>query len=308
MQTPIPTPTRSPRKDLSSDKTIFEELIVTVSPTAATTSKSKRKRGFTSNKTKILPGSIAGMCRRRGQIRNHIKTKFVTREFFKGKIREVLNHYNSVVPEMTFTKTNEMIKEEMPRRVYLAVNKDREIAPINVPYSSTAEISTADLQHQLYLKMKSKIQDQAADPKLWEILKAKGRKGQKGIESYQIRVNLTAPTLTFPSIEAHEPYPIVDKPNTYLIYLNNKDEKWVMYLVEIVKFCDATLERVLNEVKLRIFENRFWKKPSLLGELDLDIMKAFEREITKRLRHREHVRRWESFVNRRPILPTMKRL
>nr|GEV90023.1 uncharacterized mitochondrial protein AtMg00810-like [Tanacetum cinerariifolium] len=39
MQTPIPTLIRSPRKDLSFDKTISEELITIVSPTTATTSK-----------------------------------------------------------------------------------------------------------------------------------------------------------------------------------------------------------------------------------------------------------------------------
>ncbi|GJW13710.1 hypothetical protein Tco_0017843 [Tanacetum coccineum] len=63
------------------------------------------------------------------------------------------------------------------------------------------------------------------------------------------------PTLTFPSIEEYEPYSIVDKPTTGLIYLNNKDEKRVMYLVEIVKFYDATLENVLKEVKLKIFQS-----------------------------------------------------
>ncbi|GKF18699.1 hypothetical protein Tco_0063617, partial [Tanacetum coccineum] len=131
---------------------------------------------------------------------------------------------------------------------------------------------------------------------------------QLGIKSYQIKVNLTAPTLTFPCIEAHEPYFIVDKPSTGLIYLNSKDEKWVMYLMEIVKFCDATLEKVLKEVKLKIFQSKPWRKPPLLGELDHDILKTFEREITKRLSHREQMRRWESFVNGRPILPTMKRL
>nr|GEV08012.1 retrovirus-related Pol polyprotein from transposon TNT 1-94 [Tanacetum cinerariifolium] len=67
---------------------------------------------------------------------------------------------------------------------------------------------------------------------------------QLGIESYQVKVNLTAPTLTFPGIKEYKPYLIVDKPTTSLIYLNNKDEKRVMYLVEIVKFCDATLEKV----------------------------------------------------------------
>ncbi|GJW34775.1 hypothetical protein Tco_0057695, partial [Tanacetum coccineum] len=131
---------------------------------------------------------------------------------------------------------------------------------------------------------------------------------QLGIESYQIKVNLTAPTLTFLGIEEHAPYTIVDEPQMGLIYLNSKDEKRVMYLEEIVKFCDATLEKVLNEVKLRMFESKFLKKPPLLGELDQDIMKAYEREISKRLSHRQQMRRWESFVNGRPILPTMKRL
>ncbi|GJV93381.1 hypothetical protein Tco_1541194 [Tanacetum coccineum] len=77
---------------------------------------------------------------------------------------------------------------------------------------------------------------------------------QLGIESYQIKVNLIAPTLTVPRIEAHEPFSIVDKPSTGLIYLNSKDKKQVMYLTEIVKFCDATLEKVLKEVNM----TRIW--------------------------------------------------
>ncbi|GKD93386.1 hypothetical protein Tco_1373223 [Tanacetum coccineum] len=78
---------------------------------------------------------------------------------------------------------------------------------------------------------------------------------QLRIESYQIKFNLTAPTLTFPGIEAHEPYSIVDKPSTSLIYFNSKDEKRVMYWTEIVKFCDDTLEKVLKEEKLKIFQS-----------------------------------------------------
>ncbi|GKA37723.1 hypothetical protein Tco_0724288 [Tanacetum coccineum] len=355
MQTPIPSPTRSPRTNLSSDKTLSQELTKTVSPSTATTSKAKSKFKAkskakpTSSKSKILPGTIAGMCRRRGLIRNHLKSTFVTNEFFMGKIQEVLDHCNNVVPELTFAKTNEMLKEEVPRLVNFAVNRDREIAPTNVPEliskefvahapgiiaelfqkhmqnttlnlypttsSSTTTTSTADIQHQLYLKMKSNNQDHAADPELWDILKAEITKvvrvttdQQHGLDymeqiimmrennkpdsfseadfkylnkndiedlSYQIRVNLTGPTLTFPGIEAHDPYSIVDKPNTSLIYLNNKEEKRVMHLAEIVKFCDATLERVLKEVKIKIFKSEPWKKPPLLGELDLDILKAY---------------------------------
>ncbi|GKB40810.1 hypothetical protein Tco_0885752 [Tanacetum coccineum] len=100
-----------------------------------------------------------------------------------------------------------------------------------------------------------------------------------------MKVNLTAPTIKFPGIKEHAPYSIVDEPQMGLIYLNSKDEKRVMYLEEIVKFCYATLEKVLKEVKLRMFESQFLKKPPLLGDLDQDIMKAYEREISKRLSH-----------------------
>ncbi|GJU15379.1 hypothetical protein Tco_1143345 [Tanacetum coccineum] len=106
---------------------------------------------------------------------------------------------------------------------------------------------------------------------------------QLGIESYQIKINLTAPTLIFPGIEAKDPYSIVDEPRIGLICLNNKEEKRVMDLVEIVKFCDATQERVLKEVKLKIIETKFLKKAPLLGDLDLKIMKTYERDIMKRI-------------------------
>ncbi|GKD75925.1 hypothetical protein Tco_1334207, partial [Tanacetum coccineum] len=115
MQKSIPTLTRSPRKDLSSNKIVLEELMALVSQTTATTSKSKSKRGFTSNKKKIIPGTI---------------------------IIEVLDHCNNVVPSLTFAKTNEMIKEEMPRLVDLAVHKDREITSTNVPELISKEFAT----------------------------------------------------------------------------------------------------------------------------------------------------------------------
>ncbi|GJS50166.1 hypothetical protein Tco_0600287 [Tanacetum coccineum] len=146
MQTPIPSPTRSPRKVSTSDKRVSEELTATISPTIAATSKdsstSKCKKQPISYKMKILPGSIAGMCRRCGQICSHIKNKFITHDFFMGKIREVLDHCNKVVPELTFAKTNEMIKKDMPRLVNLAVNKDYEVDPINAQEMISKEFAT----------------------------------------------------------------------------------------------------------------------------------------------------------------------
>ncbi|GKB99535.1 hypothetical protein Tco_0985672 [Tanacetum coccineum] len=72
---------------------------------------------------------------------------------------------------------------------------------------------------------------------------------QLGIKSYQIKINLTTPTLIFPGIEECNPFSIVDKPTTCLIYLNNKNEKRFMDLEELSKFCDATLEKGVERSK-----------------------------------------------------------
>ncbi|GJV61695.1 hypothetical protein Tco_1467795, partial [Tanacetum coccineum] len=56
-------------------------------------------------------------------------------------IREVLDHCNKIVPEMTFAKTNKMIKEEMPRLVKLAVDKDREVSPVEISDIVSKEFS-----------------------------------------------------------------------------------------------------------------------------------------------------------------------
>ncbi|GKE42641.1 hypothetical protein Tco_1469925 [Tanacetum coccineum] len=94
-------------EDLSSNKTISEELTTTVSPTTATTSKDSS-----------LP-----------------KRK-------KSMIQEVLDHYNNIIPELTFAKTNEMINKDMPCLVNLAVNKDREVDPINAHEMISKEFAT----------------------------------------------------------------------------------------------------------------------------------------------------------------------
>ncbi|GJS47302.1 hypothetical protein Tco_0597423 [Tanacetum coccineum] len=506
MHTPIPTPTRSPRINLSSDNSIAQELTNTVSLSTPTTSKDPLKKKRISSKNNHLPSVLRRMCRRQGYMIRDMERKCVTTsEFWKvhGKVDQVLYE---IIPQLAERATYDLIESNLKPIIADTIIQDCDAFRSEVPAliskefdshapqiieelfknyvqnnviqvhptttTSTETTSSADLQQQLYLKMKSNPQDQANDPTLWDVLKRKFKKSSTSntscrddefhsqqhddhqeddappegeervkrhmtskslksvrgssskrsakdsttyvfkkqqewdaweeetfidedengnteekkyilslhkihaerfleadleektnrwvhkefknfnedarlsiqhwkdswhkrvykqnqrkardnpdnyfsnhritevlaIESYQIKVNLTTPTLTFPGIEAHEPYSIVDKPTTGLIYLNSKDEKRVMYLVEIMKFCDATLEKVLKEVKHNIFKSGPWKKPPMLGELDRDIIRAFEREITKRLRHQEKMRRWESFVNGRPIMPTIKRL
>ncbi|GKD95499.1 hypothetical protein Tco_1379396, partial [Tanacetum coccineum] len=96
---------------------------------------------------------------------------------------------------------------------------------------------------------------------------------QLRIESYQQKINLTASTITFPRIKEYDLFSIVYEPVHRIIYTNRKKEKRVMRPSEIHKFCDATLRRTLEE------------------------------EIEVRLNYRDQMRRWEMYMNGRPLGP-----
>ncbi|GJX20216.1 hypothetical protein Tco_0222893 [Tanacetum coccineum] len=115
MQTPIPSPYRSSRTDLSSDNTIFEELTANVSPTPATTIKDQSMSKPISN------------------IR---------------KMKEMSDNHNNLVPELTMAKTNELIKEAVSRMVNDAVKQDRELFANVVPELVSKEFIKLDLRAQ----------------------------------------------------------------------------------------------------------------------------------------------------------------
>nr|GEY67114.1 ribonuclease H-like domain-containing protein [Tanacetum cinerariifolium] len=105
-----------------------------------------------------------------------------------------------------------------------------------------------------------------------------------GIESYQIKIDLTAPTLTFPHIEACNPYSIVDEPLVGLIYLNKKEEKRIIDLVDISKFYEATLEKARTTLLLSLPDDhqlRF-SKYKTARELWAIILKTFVDKFWKR--------------------------
>ncbi|GJV99250.1 hypothetical protein Tco_1554502 [Tanacetum coccineum] len=131
MQTPIPSPPRSSRKDLSLEKAIAKELMVFVSITPVTSTQDHSKPS--SNKRNILLGSIAQMARRRGQLRRHMNNTFVTNCYFQEKMKEMPDTLNNLVPELIVAKTNELIKEVVARIVNDAVKQDRESSTAIVP-------------------------------------------------------------------------------------------------------------------------------------------------------------------------------
>ncbi|GKE55645.1 hypothetical protein Tco_1494830 [Tanacetum coccineum] len=123
----------------------------------------------------------------------------------------------------------------------------------------------------------------------------------KEIMVKRANVNLTAPTLTFPGIENEKPLTITYDPLVGLIYENNKKEKRVMDIKEILKFCDATLKRVLEKVKKFNLDVKHGYADPDLSKDDAEHMMFYEEYIQERLRHRDQMRRWESYVNGRPL-------
>ncbi|GJW20590.1 hypothetical protein Tco_0031212 [Tanacetum coccineum] len=91
------------------------------------------------------------------------------------------------------------------------------------------------------------------------------------------KVNLTAPTISFPGIEKHKMFSIIYEPVHGIIYKNSKEEK---------KYGYVQRELTNDEV---------------------EYLKLFEEEIEVRLKYRNQMRRWEMYVNRRPLGPRRER-
>ncbi|GJQ93718.1 hypothetical protein Tco_0004857 [Tanacetum coccineum] len=121
------------------------------------------------------------------------------------------------------------------------------------------------------------------------------------IKSYQHKVNLTAPTLTFPGIEEQKPYTISSDPLVGLIYKNSKKEKKIMNIDEIPKFCDTALKRVLEKVKKINLDVKHRYADPTLSKADAEFMQFYEEYIQEQLRHQDHMRHWERYVNERPL-------
>ncbi|GJV10317.1 hypothetical protein Tco_1351858 [Tanacetum coccineum] len=84
---------------------------------------------------------------------------------------------------------------------------------------------------------------------------------QLGIESYQQKVNLTAPTITFPGIEEHAMFSIIYEPVHEIIYKNKG------------------LKSYNNDVKYGYVQKDLTKD-------ETEYLKLFEEEIEERLKHR----------------------
>nr|GEU80577.1 putative ribonuclease H-like domain-containing protein [Tanacetum cinerariifolium] len=195
---------------------------------------------------------------------------------YQRKIDEVLH---DIVPKIASNATNDLIDDNLPRIMDNAVQKEREYLKddntvLNVHPTRSASTTTTKtfyLQHQLYLKMKIDLQAQVDDPESWDVRRAKFEKSlasdgscrdnafcKRDHDDYQgddapsrgRNVRKGKRYLKAQSLNLNEPprY-LYNKDLFFLKYGNTKEkskkEERVMDLVEIIKFCNATLEKLV---------------------------------------------------------------
>ncbi|GJT36231.1 hypothetical protein Tco_0926650 [Tanacetum coccineum] len=93
------------------------------------------------------------------------------------------------------------------------------------------------------------------------------------------KVNLIAPTISFLGVEKHKMFSIIYEPVHGIIYKNSKKEKRVMRHSEIHKFCDATLNRVLEGLRSYNNDVEYGYIQRDLTNEEVEYMKLFEEEI-----------------------------
>ncbi|GJX04140.1 hypothetical protein Tco_0190056 [Tanacetum coccineum] len=88
-----------------------------------------------------------------------------------------------------------------------------------------------------------------------------------------------------------------DIEDMYLLIVNNK----------IHKFCDATLRRMLEGLKSYYNDVKYGYVQKELTNDEVEFLELFEEEIEVRLKYRDQMRRWEMYVNGRPLGPRRER-
>ncbi|GJW26600.1 hypothetical protein Tco_0040411 [Tanacetum coccineum] len=96
-------------------------------------------------------------------------------------------------------------------------------------------------------------------------------------------------------------FSIIYEPLHGIIYKNSKKEKRVMRHSKIHKFCDATLNRVLEGLESYNNDVKYGYVQRKLTNDEVEYLKLFEEEIEVRLKYCNQMRRWEMYVNRRPL-------
>ncbi|GJZ40484.1 hypothetical protein Tco_0587047 [Tanacetum coccineum] len=126
-------------------------------------------------------------------------------------------------------------------------------------------------------------------------------------DMYLLIMNGKVPDYSETGIEKHKMFSIIYEPVHGIIYKNSKKEKRVMRHSEIHKFCDATLNIVLEGLQSYNNDVKYGYIQRELTKDEVEYLKLFEEEIEVRLKYHNQMRRWEMYMNGRPLGPRRKR-
>ncbi|GJR19600.1 hypothetical protein Tco_0968127 [Tanacetum coccineum] len=127
------SPLRSPRNDLSLDKTITLELTASVSLTPTTTSQDRRKSKLISKRHSHIPGALHRICMHQGFMIKQMEKKYVINLEFQGIKERVDDVLHDNVPKIASNATNDQIEDNLPRIIADDVKKEREASQATVP-------------------------------------------------------------------------------------------------------------------------------------------------------------------------------
>ncbi|GJV95477.1 hypothetical protein Tco_1547054 [Tanacetum coccineum] len=214
----------------------------------------------------------------------HAKIFYIRKQKVPGKQKEEV-YSNSKIIQVIKTywelgHEHKFITEIVARRANECI--------VSITKPDYKNLNKNDIEDMYVLIMNGKVPDYAEIRLLWSlsvfirssVIWERVHDFQLGIESYQQKVNLTAPTISFPGVEKHRMFSIIYEPVHGIIYKNSKKEKRVMRHSEIQK-------ELTND--------------------EVEYLKLFEEEIEVRLKYRNQMRRWEMYVNGRPLGPRRER-
>ncbi|GKA85186.1 integrase, catalytic region, zinc finger, CCHC-type containing protein [Tanacetum coccineum] len=124
MQTSIPTPPRSPRIILSSDKNITQELTNTVPLPTAITSKTPYSKQRNSRLYSHLPGSLHRMCKCQGYMIQNTERKCITTKYFWKTHQKVDRVLHEIVPQLAERATNDLIENNLKPSIAATIIED----------------------------------------------------------------------------------------------------------------------------------------------------------------------------------------
>ncbi|GKB50368.1 hypothetical protein Tco_0901121 [Tanacetum coccineum] len=217
----------------------------------------------------------------------HAKIFYIKKQKEPGKPKEEVYSNSKIIQAIKtyweLDHEHKFITEIVPRRANECI-----MLIIELDYKN---LNKNDIKDMYLLIMNGKVPDYA----------------ETGLLYYQQKVNLTAPTISFPGVEKHKMFSIIYEHVHGIIYKNSKKEKRVMRHLEIHKFCDATLNRVLEGLKSCNNDVKYGYVQRELTDDEVEYLKLFEEEIEVRLKYRNQMRRWEMYVNGRPLGPRRER-